>query len=153
MPELKILSSLLCHFLNPDSTQWKPGIGITKWQFKEFIYIKCQDGIPEITYRECRGVLPSKIYFRCTRESGFQFQFLRRLRALFLFLLKKQRSSILHCSNLSEQNNGIKRSPYRHFWHREFFFFSFFFFFFFVNAQSENQSKITNLKASDYDNL
>ena len=26
-------------------------------------------------------------------------------------------------------------------------------FFFFVNAQSENQSTITNLKASDYDNM
>ena len=85
MPEHKILSSLLCHFLNPNSTQSKPGIGITKCQFKEFSYIKCQDGIPEITYREYQEVLPSKIYFRCARESGFQFQFLRKLRALFLF--------------------------------------------------------------------
>ena len=91
VPEHKILSSLLCHFLNADSTQWKPGIGITKWQFKEFSYIKCQDGIPEITYRECRGVLLSKIYFRCARESGFQFQFLRKLRAFyFIFFLKSR---------------------------------------------------------------
>ena len=94
MPEHKILSSLLCHFLNPDSTQWKPGIGITKWQFKEFSYIKCQDGIPEITYRECRGVLPSKIYFRCARESGFQFQFLRKLRAFFLIFFLKSRDHL-----------------------------------------------------------
>ena len=90
MPEHKILSSLLCHFLNPNSTQSKPGIGITKCQFKEFSYIKCQDGIPEITYRECQEVLPSKIYFRCARESGFQFQFLRKLRVLFLFFLKSR---------------------------------------------------------------
>ena len=71
MPEHKILSSLFCHFLNPDSTQSKPGVGITKWQFKEFSYIKCQEGIPEITYlnveKSCQvksiSAVPEKVDF------------------------------------------------------------------------------------------